>query len=257
MPAGCLSRDELHHAAHAAHSAHSAHAAFRHGRFFLFGNLGDEAFRGKKESGDGGSVLQSGTCHFLRVDDTLFKHIDVFACSRIEALVALLGKNFLDDDTAFVTAVCGDRAEGFFNCAADDVCADCFVACEFDVVESDRSSEESDTASGDDTFFDCGACCMQGIFNACFLLFHFRLGGCADVDDGYAAREFRKAFLKFFTVVVGGCLLDLLADLVDASEDRGLFAGAFDDRGVFLADCDSLGIAELLDLDGIKIDAEV
>ena len=252
---GLMPGYELHHSAHSAHSA--AHAAFGHSRFFLFRNFRDEAFRGEEESGDGGSVLQSGARDLLRVDDALFEHVDVFAGCRVEALVAILGEDFLDDNAAFVTAVRRDGAEGFFDRAADDVRADRLVTGELEVVQGDGSSEERDAASGDDAFLDRRACGVQSILDAGFLFLHLGLGGRADVDHGDAAGEFRKTFLKFFTVVIGGRLLDLFADLVDASEDRGLFAGAFDDRRVFLADGDSLGLAELFDLDGIKFDAEV
>src|SRR5690606_5983223 len=52
------------------------------------------------------------------------------------------------------------------------------------------------------------------------------------------------AFLQLFTVVVGRGFLDLRANLLDAGFDGLAVAGAVDDRGVFLAHFDALGLAQ-------------
>src|SRR4029434_3790882 len=79
----------------------------------------------------------------------------------------------------------------------------------------------------------------------------------ADVDDCNTAREFREALLQFLAIVIAGRLFNLTTDLGDAALDIVLLAFAFDNGGVFLVDGDALGFAELLELDVLKLDAEV
>src|SRR5471032_6451 len=84
----------------------------------------------------------------------------------------------------------------------------------------------------------------QCIFNAGFLFLHFDFGGSANLDHGNAAGQFGHALLQFFTVVVRAGFFDLHAHLLDARFDRFGLAGAVDDDGVFLADFDTLGLAQ-------------
>ena len=246
---------ELHHAAHAAHSAHAAVTGDR--GFFLLGDLGDEAFGGEEQTGDGRGVLEGAARDLLRVDDAGLEEVDVFAGGNVVAFGALAREDLVDHHAALETAVGGEGAEGFFDGAADDVGADGLIAGELQGIEGLDGAEQGDAAAGDDAFFHGRTGGVEGVFDACLLLLHLGLGGRADVDDGDAAGELGEAFLEFFTVVVAGGLFDLLADLVDACEDVGLLAGAFDDRGVFLLDGDAFGLAELVEADGVELDAEV
>jgi hypothetical protein len=63
--------------------------------------------------------------------------------------------------------------------------------------------------------------------------------------------------LQLLTVVVRGRVLDLRADLLDAAFDRAGHAGALDDRRVVLVDRDLFGLAEVVELDVLELDAEV
>jgi hypothetical protein len=87
---------------------------------------------------------------------------------------------------------------------------------------------------------------VQGVFDAGLLLLHLHLGGGTDLDHGHTAGELGDALLQLLAVVVGGGLLDLGADLLDAGLDVGLGAGAVDDGGVFLGDLDLLGGAQVV-----------
>ena len=98
---------------------------------------------------------------------------------------------------------------------------------------------------------------MKGVFDAGLLLFHFGFGRGADIDDGHTASELGEALLELLAIVVAGGFLDLLADLVDAAGDRFGGAAAFNDDGVFLADVDALGLAEVAEFDRLELDAEV
>ena len=89
------------------------------------------------------------------------------------------------------------------------------------------------------------------------LLLHLDFGRCADVDDGYAAGELRKALLELLFVVVGGGVLDLLLDLGDAVLDVFGLAGAVDDGRVVLVHLDGLGSTELGDGGVLELEAEL
>ena len=58
----------------------------------------------------------------------------------------------------------------------------------------------------------------NSILDAVLLLFQFDLGGCADLDNGDAARDF-TTLLQFLTVPVGIGVFDLTFDLSNASLD--------------------------------------
>ncbi len=76
-------------------------------------------------------------------------------------------------------------------------------------------TQQRDAAAGNDTFFHCRAGCVQGVFNACFFLFHFDFGSGADFDQRYPASQLGHALLQFLLVVVAGGFFDLVADLLD------------------------------------------
>ena len=98
---------------------------------------------------------------------------------------------------------------------------------------------------------------MQRVFDAGLLLLQLGFGRGADVDLRHAAGELRQALLELLAVVVAGGDVDLAADLLDAALDGLGLAGAFDDRGVVVVDRDLLGLAELVDLDLVELDAQV
>ena len=135
--------------------------------------------------------------------------------------------------------------------------ADLLVAFELQAVERLAGADERHAAAGDDALFDGRLGRVHRVFDARLLLLHLGLGGRTDLDDGDAADELRQPLLQLLAVVVRGGLLDLRADLLDAALDRALRARALDDRRVVLVDRDLLGLAEVLELDVLELDAEV
>ena len=87
-------------------------------------------------------------------------------------------------------------------------------------------AEERDAAAGDDALFDGRAGRVQRVLDAGLLLLHLGLGRGADLDDGDAADELGEALLELLAVVVGGGVLDLRADLLDAALDARFFLPA-------------------------------
>ena len=98
---------------------------------------------------------------------------------------------------------------------------------------------------------------MQCVFNARFLFLHLDFGRSADFDHRNAAGELRDTLLQLFLVVVARRFLDLLADVLDARFDRRLFAGAVDDRGVFLADFDALGATQVFQRRVLELETQL
>ena len=64
--------------------------------------------------------------------------------------------------------------------------------------------------------------------------------------DRHTAGELGHPLLQLFLVVVAGGFLDLGADALHPRLDRLRLARAVDDGGLFLADLDALGLAEVL-----------
>src|SRR5207237_10322180 len=83
------------------------------------------------------------------------------------------------------------------------------------------------------------------------------LRAAADAAERYPARALSQTLLKLFAVVIGGRLLDLRLDLIDAGKDVVLFAGAIDDRRVLLLDAYPLGAAEHVEGHVLELGAQV
>ena len=88
---------------------------------------------------------------------------------------------------------------------------------------------------------------MQRIFDACLFLLHLHLSRCAHFDQGDAAGELGDPLLQLFLVVIGGRLLDLLANALDARFDVLLLTRAIDDGGIFFFDQHLLGLAQIIE----------
>src|SRR6188508_584718 len=94
-------------------------------------------------------------------------------------------------------------------------------------------------------------------FDARLLLLHLGFRGRTNLDDRDATHEFRQPFLQLLPVVVGGRVLDLGANLLHAPLDRRRRTGALDNGRRVLVDRDLLGLAEILELEVLELDAEV
>src|SRR5713101_1539046 len=81
---------------------HSAHAAARHsGRdLLLLLDLADEGLGREHEAGDGGRVLESVLSDFGRIDDPGLDHVFDLLAVRVEAEVAALALELVDDHRA-------------------------------------------------------------------------------------------------------------------------------------------------------------
>jgi hypothetical protein len=108
-----------------------------------------------------------------------------------------------------------------------------------------NGADQCHAAAGNDAFFNGRAGRIECVFDAGFLLFHFGFGGSADVDDGHAADQLGQTLLQFFTIVIGGGLFDLGANLLDPAFQGGTGTGTVDDGGVVFVDGDALGFTQV------------
>ena len=87
---------------------------------------------------------------------------------------------------------------------------------------------------------------MESVFDSGFFLLHLSLGGSTNVDDGNTARELGEPLLKLLAVVVAGSVLDLTADLTNASLDVCALAGSLDNGRVLLVNGIVLGATKII-----------
>src|SRR5687767_4150908 len=242
---------------HPAHAAAGAAVATARGFLLLLRNLRDQSFRREQQGGDRRRVLERRAHDLHRVDDAGVDHVLVLVGAGVVAVVTLRVLDLLDDDRAFLARVGRDPAERLFDRLADDVDADLLVAFELQRVERLAGADERHAAAGDDPLFNGRLGGVHRVFDARLLFLHLGFGGRTDLDDGDAADELRQALLELLAVVVRRGLLDLRADLLHAPFDGPLRARAFDDRRVVLVDRDLLGLAQVVELDVLELEAEV
>src|SRR5688500_15186207 len=207
----------------------------------------DHDFRREQQTRDRRRVLQRETRDLGRVEDALFQHVAVLAGARVVAIGALARLDGVQDNRGIFASVLDDLTERLFDGARQDTNADRLVFVRtFELLEGLQRADQRNAAARDHAFFNGGTGRVQRVFDAGLLLFHFDLGGSADLDHGNTAGELRNTLLELLFVVVRRGFFSLLTDRLDARLDvRGL-AGAVDDRGVFLLDDDLLGIAEIV-----------
>ena len=88
--------------------------------FLLFRQVGDHGFRGQKQSGDAGGILQRRACDLGRIDDPGLDHIDIFSSFCIVAGIAFEGFYLFDNDGPFFASIGGDLPDWLLDCPPDD-----------------------------------------------------------------------------------------------------------------------------------------
>src|SRR5579863_6052198 len=102
-----LACTNLHHTAHATHAAHTT----RHSWGSLFGCVGDERIRCQEHTCDTRRVLQGGTCHLHRINDTGLEHIDVLTSQCIETMTVRACAYGIGDYSAIAASVDSDLTQ--------------------------------------------------------------------------------------------------------------------------------------------------
>ena len=227
--------------------------------FSSFGSSATIASVVSISAGDRRRVLQRDARDLGRVEDAHLDHVAVLAGRGVEAVVALAFDDLVDDHATARRRRCATIWRSGSSIARSTI----LMPASWSALSPLRSStactraQQRDAAAGDDAFFDRRTRGVQRVFDARLLFLHLDFGRGADLDHRHAAGQLGHALLQLLPVVVAGRFLDLLADLLDARFDVGLFAGAVDDGRVFLADFDALGLAEVLQRRLLELQAEL
>src|SRR5688572_19180245 len=214
---------------------------------FILRRFRDHDFRREQQTRDRGRVLQREARDLGRIQDAGVDHVAVLARAGVVAVRALATLDLVQHDSRVFASVLDDLTQRLFDRARQDANADRLVFVRtFELLEGLERADQRDAAARDHAFFNGGTGGVQRVFDAGLLLFHFDLGGSADLDHGHTAGELGNTLLELLLVVVRGGFFSLRTDRLDASLDvRGLAATA-DDGGVFLLDDDLLGIAQIV-----------
>ena len=127
----------------------------------------------------------------------------------------------------------------------DDLNAKGLVTLGLDGLDCIQAANQCDSTARNDALLNRSAGGVQCIFHPGLLLLELDLGGGAHVDHSHAADQLGQALLQLLAVVVGGGVLGLCADLLDATLDGLAAAGSVDHHGLVLRDHDALGLSEV------------
>ena len=179
----------------------------------VLGLVGDDRLGGQQQSRDRRRVLQGRTGHLGGVDDAGLEQVLEHAGGGVEADVAGLALDLLDDDGAFEAGVVGDEPSRGLERRSHGRGAGGLVAVERldDLGHRRAGAEQGGAATGDHAFLDGRTGCREGVLDAVLLLLELHLGGRADLDDGDAAGQLGQTLLELLAVPVGVGVVDLAA----------------------------------------------
>src|SRR5262249_17883050 len=164
-----------------------------------------------------------------RTDDARPDHVGELALLCVIPVVQVRAvEQFTDNDRAVGARILGDLPRGVQQRLLDDVDADLLVVVRrLEAFERTGGVEQRGAAAAaHDPFLARGGGRRPRVAAPVLLLLPLAFGRPADADPRDAAGEFRQPLLQLFAIVVGGGLLDLLADLRAATLDVVLRAAA-------------------------------
>ena len=192
----------------------------------FFRRFRDHDFRREQQTGDRRRVLQREARDLGRIQDAGVDHVAVLARAGVVAVRALATLDLVQHHGRVFASVLDDLTQRLFDRARQDANADRLVFVRtFELVEGLLRADQRNAAARDHAFFNGGTGCVQRVFDAGLLLFHFDLGGSADLDHGNAAGELGNTLLELLLVVVRSGFFSLLTDRLDARSRR---LGQFD-----------------------------
>src|SRR5699024_9175795 len=207
---------------------------------------------------DGGSVLQSRAGHLHRVGDASSQQVHILAGGGVQALAGRQVVDLILHNARLEASVAGDLLQRTSQSRAHDLHAGCLVALQAQVVLQDVCGlHQCSATAGNNALLGSSLRVAHGILDAVLALLQLHLGGGTDLQDGHAAGELRQALLQLLAVVVGVSVLDLLADLLDATLQLLLGASTIDNGGVVLGDNDLAGGTQQRQVGGLQVQADL
>ena len=204
--------------------------------------VSDHGFGGDQQTGDRRRVLQRGAHDLGRVDDAGLHQVLVFAVLGVVTEWSSFCSSSLPATTA-PSAPAFSSNLAHRACSAGGRCRrrPSGRHCRLQLVErpvaySSAVPPPATMPSSTAARVACMASSTRSFFS--FTSISVRT---TDADHRNTAGQLGQTLLQLLTVVVGGGLLDLCADLRAAAFDVLLLAGTVDDRGLFLGDRRCLG----------------
>ena len=166
--------------------------------------------------------------------------------------------DLLRHDATLETGVDRDLLERSGGCDANDVRTGGLVTLELELLERGLGRlEQGHATTGDDPLLDGSLGVAHGVLDAVLALLELDLGRGTGLDDCHATGQLGQALLQLLAVVVAVRLVDLGADLVDATLDLVGVASTLDDGRLVLGDDDLAGAAEQVELRGVELEADL
>lgn len=141
-------------------------------RFFLLGFVGNHTFSCKQHTSDRRRIFQCYPGNLCRIDNACFEQIFIHFSTCIESKISLSFFHFLHNDATLNTTVNNNLAKRFFNGTFYDLntCGFIFIDT-FQVFKRFNGADKRNASTGNNSFFNCGSCSMQGIINTVFFSF--------------------------------------------------------------------------------------
>src|SRR5450631_3686807 len=217
----------------------------------------DDDFGGEEQCGDRRGVLQRRAGDLGRIDDAGLDQVDVLTGGRVQAPAGLEVAHLLDNNSAFEAGVDRDLLQRRLERDLDDASTRGLVTFEVELLECGAAGlQERHATTGDDALFDGGLRVANGVLDAVLALLELDLGGGARLDDRNAAGQLGQPLLQLLLVVVGVALLDLGADLVDATGNLVGVSGTFDDGRLVLRDDDLACLTEQVEAGSLELETD-
>src|SRR3954468_13257643 len=236
------------------------HAArVRSGRsLVLLGLFRDDRLGRQEQRRDRRRVLQSRTRHLRRVDDPRLEHVPILTGRGVQTLTQRQRTHPLGHNPALKAGVDRDLLERLLQRTPDDRGTSRLIALKLDLVERTRTRlQQRHTTTGNDALLNRGLRVADGVLDTVLTLLQLHLRRRTRLDDGHTAGQLGKTLLQLLAVIVRVAVLDLDADLVDATRDVARIARAIDDGGLVLGHHDALGLAEHVQRGVLQLEADV
>ena len=132
--------------------------------------------------------MQRSSRYLGRIKNTHIDHIAVFARACIVAKASFALFYLINYHRAFLTSVFYDLTQRRFHGAQGNAYTHSLVVIiTLEISNFLKHSDQCNTTTSNNAFFNRRASCVQSIFNTSFLLFHFDLSGCTDLNHSNTA----------------------------------------------------------------------
>src|SRR5690606_1502048 len=181
-------------------------------------------------------------------------HVAVYTSCRVVTVVTSAFLHRVSHYRRLITGVGNDLTQRRFHCTTCDGDTGVLVfVVTFQVSDCSHSADQCSTAARNHAFFNRRTGSVQGVFNACFLLFHFNFGSSTHFDYRNTASQFSYALLQFFAVVIRRSFFDVYTNLLYTRFDLVSVTSTINNSGVVFVHGYALGGTQVLNSSAFQI----